>query len=170
MGFVTPSPRFDAEWSLHSNMPLSHSGLLHYSCKVACLRRHRWFESNKGLNFSKLIEKWQSGEVEVLEMKKYIRRYLFEKYDNKCTKCGWVEHIDGDSTNNKEENLTLLCPNCHSLTKTQTEDIKEEKDMPKVNLISRLVSLTNSLCSSRSMSRSPSCHDGGCGFESRLLH
>lgn len=29
-----------------------------------------------------------------------------------------VEHIDGDSTNNKEYNLTLLCPNCHSLTKT----------------------------------------------------
>jgi 5-methylcytosine-specific restriction endonuclease McrA len=25
---------------------------------------------------------------------------------------------DGDATNNKEENLTLLCPNCHSLTPT----------------------------------------------------
>lgn len=29
-----------------------------------------------------------------------------------------VEHIDGDATNNSEENLTLLCPNCHSLTRT----------------------------------------------------
>ena len=29
-----------------------------------------------------------------------------------------VEHIDGNSQNNKEENLTLLCPSCHSLTKT----------------------------------------------------
>ena len=27
-----------------------------------------------------------------------------------------VHHIDGDCTNNKEENLQLLCPNCHSLT------------------------------------------------------
>ena len=26
--------------------------------------------------------------------------------------------VDGNYTNNKEENLTLLCPNCHSLTKT----------------------------------------------------
>lgn len=27
-----------------------------------------------------------------------------------------VHHIDGDATNNSEENLQLLCPNCHSLT------------------------------------------------------
>ena len=29
-----------------------------------------------------------------------------------------IDHIDGDSQNNKFENLKLLCPNCHSLTKT----------------------------------------------------
>ena len=29
-----------------------------------------------------------------------------------------VEHIDGNYKNNKEENLILLCPNCHSLTST----------------------------------------------------
>jgi 5-methylcytosine-specific restriction endonuclease McrA len=46
-------------------------------------------------------------------------------------RCGWdeinkytnkipleVEHIDGNWKNNKEENLELICPNCHSLTKT----------------------------------------------------
>lgn len=27
-----------------------------------------------------------------------------------------VDHIDGDATNNSEDNLQLLCPNCHSLT------------------------------------------------------
>ena len=59
----------------------------------------------------------------------FIRNYLLEKYGNKCEKCGWgkenqhthsvpleVHHIDGDCTNNREENLQLLCPNCHSLT------------------------------------------------------
>ena len=25
-------------------------------------------------------------------------------------------HIDGDSSNNKEENLQVLCPNCHAMT------------------------------------------------------
>lgn len=29
-----------------------------------------------------------------------------------------VEHIDGNFENNSEENLTLLCPNCYSLTPT----------------------------------------------------
>ena len=53
------------------------------------------------------------------------------KYDNKCARCGWgekntytntipleIEHIDGNYRNNKEDNLVLLCPNCHSLTST----------------------------------------------------
>ena len=52
-----------------------------------------------------------------------------EKNNCKCEKCGWgetneftgniplqVHHIDGDCKNNREENLQLLCPNCHSLT------------------------------------------------------
>lgn len=83
------------------------------------------------------IEKWQNGEISGtignawIDISKYIRNYLFKKYDYKCSRCGWseinlftntipleIEHIDGDATNNKEENLTLLCPNCHSLTKT----------------------------------------------------
>lgn len=29
-----------------------------------------------------------------------------------------VENIDGNFINNKEENLILLCANCHSLTQT----------------------------------------------------
>ena len=29
-----------------------------------------------------------------------------------------LDHIDGDSDNNKLHNLRLLCPNCHSQTST----------------------------------------------------
>jgi Zn finger protein HypA/HybF involved in hydrogenase expression len=47
----------------------------------------------------------------------------------KCYKCGidsWndepinlqLEHINGNHFDNRLENLTLLCPNCHSQTKT----------------------------------------------------
>ncbi len=80
------------------------------------------------------INKWKLG-IEFpnkhLKIPRYIRIYMFSKYNNKCSCCGWgeinpstnkspleIEHIDGDYTNNKEENLTLLCPNCHSLTPT----------------------------------------------------
>lgn len=49
--------------------------------------------------------------------------------ENKCYSCGitdWrgqplsleLEHIDGNRSNNTVENLTLLCPNCHSQTPT----------------------------------------------------
>jgi len=29
-----------------------------------------------------------------------------------------IEHKDGDAYNNDPDNVTLICPNCHSLTKT----------------------------------------------------
>jgi len=94
-------------------------------CSNNCHMEHRYIT---------YIDKWKKGEVDGKRgnnVSKYVRRFLFEKHDNKCTKCGWsvkneftdnipleVDHIDGNSENNKEENLTLLCPNCHSLTKT----------------------------------------------------
>lgn len=86
-------------------------------------------------NYKQFIYRWKQGLEKGLRGKYgtsvYIRRYLFEKYDSKCCQCGWnkknpvtgksplnIEHIDGDCLNNKEENLLLLCPNCHSLTPT----------------------------------------------------
>ena len=83
------------------------------------------------------VEKWLNGEVDGNigsawnDVSKRVRRYLFDKYDSKCALCGWgeinpytgtipleVEHIDGNAENSSPENVTLLCPNCHSLTKT----------------------------------------------------
>ena len=78
---------------------------------------------------------WKKGELDGSRGKTatahWLRDYLLEKYDYKCSSCGWgetntftgkipleLEHIDGDFTNNKEENLTIVCPNCHSLTAT----------------------------------------------------
>ena len=65
------------------------------------------------------------------QVSNYVRKYLYEKYDSKCALCGWnkknnytniipleIEHKDGNYLNNSEENLILLCPNCHSLTST----------------------------------------------------
>ena len=65
------------------------------------------------------------------QISSYIKKYIFEKYNNKCARCGWakknpftnkipleIEHIDGNYKNNNENNLILLCPNCHSLTST----------------------------------------------------
>ena len=80
-----------------------------------------------------LIEGWKSGVLEIKTQgtSVILKDYLREKFDNKCQQCGWseihqitkivplqLEHIDGNSQNNREDNLKLLCPNCHSLTPT----------------------------------------------------
>lgn len=79
------------------------------------------------------IERWKNGEENGLAgeycISGHLRRYLFEINENKCERCGWgevnpytnrvplqIHHIDGNCQNNREENLQLLCPNCHALT------------------------------------------------------
>ncbi len=82
------------------------------------------------------IKQWKEGKESGLNksigvVTSRIKKYLREKYGNKCCLCGWskvntkigtvplvADHIDGNWQNNKEENLRLLCPNCDSLTPT----------------------------------------------------
>ncbi len=89
----------------------------------------------KDYEYKKYIQEWKDGKVSGLrgeyQISMHIKTYLFKKYKNKCGRCGWgeknvytqsipleVEHIDGNYMNNRETNLILLCPNCHSLTQT----------------------------------------------------
>lgn len=82
------------------------------------------------------LRSWKTGEHDGCNGKTkalapFIRRYMLEKANYKCEECGWsgvnpysnkttlqVDHVDGNCTNNNEENLKVLCPNCHSLTPT----------------------------------------------------
>lgn len=95
-------------------------------CSISCQKQHQ---------FSIKIQDWKSGKFNGMSGKyglsKVIRKYMLEKAGYQCEICGWnkinpytnkfpleVHHIDGDYTNNREENLQVLCPNCHSLTST----------------------------------------------------
>lgn len=86
-------------------------------------------------NYIKYIKSWKEGKEQggagkyKTAISGHIKKYLFEKYNNKCAECGWseinkftgriplqVDHKDGDWLNNSEENLRLICPNCHALS------------------------------------------------------
>ena len=94
-------------------------------CSSKC--QHEW-------QHKKVIEEWKNGERNGLKgeylLSNHVRNYMLEKARYKCERCGWgeknpytgkyvleIHHKDGDYTNNKEENLEVLCLNCHGMTK-----------------------------------------------------
>lgn len=91
---------------------------------------------NNEYNYKKYIDDWKNGKnsggnTDGGIISDHVRKYIFKKFDNKCAECECnkinpyslrsiltIDHIDGDSSNHKEENLKLLCPTCHAMTKT----------------------------------------------------
>ena len=107
------------------------------NCNKETKRNNKYCSNNcqKEFEYKEYINKWKNKKVDGLrgeyQISMYIKTYLFKKFNNKCARCGWgeinpytnkipleVEHIDGNYKNNDENNLILLCPNCHALTST----------------------------------------------------
>jgi hypothetical protein len=82
-----------------------------------------------------VVENWLKGSDHGYKVgyriKTAVRKYMLEQSNFQCVECGWnkinpktgnspleIDHIDGDCSNCKKENLKVLCPNCHSLTET----------------------------------------------------
>ena len=92
-------------------------------CSITC--QHQW-------QYKKYVEEWQQGiriGAGPNGVSSHVKRYLLEKQDHCCGVCGikeWngksltleVEHMDGNSQNQIEDNLMMICPNCHSQTDT----------------------------------------------------
>lgn len=102
-----------------------------YDSEVQSLRTVKYLIDR----YENYIKRWklglESGMRGKTSLSNHIRRYMLDKYNNSCSRCGWcevnpytnkipleIEHIDGNFQNNVESNLIVLCPNCHSLTGT----------------------------------------------------
>ena len=105
------------EFALYEN----HGG---FYCCHEC-----WAEATK----KKAIDDWKSGKISGhdsrFKIRKSLREYILESRGCKCEKCGFsgvnpytgksilqLHHRNGDAADTREENIEVLCPNCHAMT------------------------------------------------------
>lgn len=115
--------RKEPNYCLYCGKPIERKKLY---CNNSCQKLH---------NSDDYIRLWKEGKVDGMSgeynLSKRIRNYLLRKMEYKCELCGWgeinkytgtipleIHHKDGNYKNNTEDNLQVLCPNCHSLTGT----------------------------------------------------
>ncbi len=100
------------------------SSYKHKYCNNSCQQEFQYKE---------YIKEWklglQDGMKGSTQTSRHLKRYILEKQDGKCAICGisdWLnqkiqlelDHVNGCSEDNSEQNLRCLCPNCHSQTPT----------------------------------------------------
>jgi len=100
-----------------------HPGKKNIYCSIKC---------QQTAQYKRYVKEWKEGlrvGAGPNGVSVHIKRYLLEKQNHCCAICGtieWngkpltleVEHVDGNSQNQTEDNLAMICPNCHSQTET----------------------------------------------------
>ena len=90
-------------------------------CSTDCSNEYRKKQSR-----IKHEELFKEGK---LSYRDRIKKFIEDRDGYKCSCCGinswqgkpitlWLDHIDGDASNNNPENFRLICPNCDSQTET----------------------------------------------------
>ena len=99
---------------------------------------HPSFNKNNGEDLENFFTK-KDKKIASSKIKNRIINNGLKEY--KCETCGineWMgkrivielHHVNGDPTDNRFDNLKLLCPNCHS----QTHNYCKKEDLRKINV------------------------------------
>jgi|LakMenEpi03Aug12_release.lakeMendotaPanAssembly.Ray.scaffolds.fasta_scaffold258570_2 hypothetical protein len=73
-----------------------------------------------------------------------------------------LDHINGDNTDNRLQNLRFICPNCHSQTETFCRRKKRKKNISDIELIKALKSHSSIYKAVRSLGSISSVHYRRC--------
>lgn len=119
-----------------SNIGLIKRKIKEYDIDISHFTGGRWQKSPHHANTPKGHHELYTQEEVLIKdspmrqkgLRDFIKRHNLIEY--KCQNCGcdgnWqngvitleLDHINGDNTDNRLENLRYLCPNCHALTDT----------------------------------------------------
>ena len=100
------------------------AGIAFYNLDISHLKGQLWNKENYDFHWMTTGTRYRSAYTP----------QLIKLRGHKCQNCGleeWLNspialechHINGDNTDNRDENLLLLCPNCHA----QTENYRNRK-------------------------------------------
>jgi 5-methylcytosine-specific restriction endonuclease McrA len=110
----------------------------------------------------------QDGSKWRTAIRRYIIRYNLLPYE--CSECSlknsWnkkpltlqIDHKNGKNRDHRLENLTWLCPNCHSQTETYSG--KNSRKPPKIKIKRKLLGVKDECsCGNTKTRQSPNCRD-----------
>ena len=105
--------------------------LAEYKINIKHFRGKGWNRGTKGLGVARIsLEEILRPNSSFQSYKLKKRLFAAKLKFPRCEICGWsktsddgripleLDHINGDSHDNRIENLRVLCPNCHSLQPT----------------------------------------------------